>query len=195
VCALILILVLCLNSQRCTSIHLQHHFQPACRPMGMLPVCPLQSALTGFGALTSPQPHPPTFCTSTPLCNRLTHDVQVIMMFAHPFWPEGFFDVVCTDSFIPEFWVTPPPAYSHQHEKQPRRFRHASQSQQVSVTLKLGLHSKLLLRLLRQRPGRSTSKISSKDNFCSRSSSSRGSSHKCSSTIHSSSSRKLCTVW
>jgi len=54
--------------------------------------------------------------------------VQVIMMFAQPFWPESFFDVVCTDSFIPEFWVTPPPAYSHQHEKQPRRFRHASQS-------------------------------------------------------------------
>ena len=50
------------------------------------------------------------------------------MMFAQPFWPEGFFDVVCTDSFIPEFWLTPPPAYSHQHEKQTKRFRHASQS-------------------------------------------------------------------
>ena len=49
-------------------------------------------------------------------------------MFAQPFWPEGFFDVVCTDSFIPEFWLTPPPAYSHQHEKQTKRFRHASQS-------------------------------------------------------------------
>lgn len=35
--------------------------------------------------------------------------VQVIMMFAQPFWPDGFFDVVCTDSFIPEFWVTDPP--------------------------------------------------------------------------------------
>lgn len=35
--------------------------------------------------------------------------VQVIMMFAQPFWPADFFDVVCTDSFIPEFWVTCPP--------------------------------------------------------------------------------------
>ncbi len=50
------------------------------------------------------------------------------MMFAQPFWPEGFFDVVCTDSFIPEFWVTPPPAYSHQHEKETKSFQHASQS-------------------------------------------------------------------
>lgn len=33
-------------------------------------------------------------------------------MFAQPFWPKGFFDVVCTDSFIPEFWVTTPPTHS-----------------------------------------------------------------------------------
>ena len=38
--------------------------------------------------------------------------VQVIMMFAQPFWPADFFDVVCTDSFIPEFWVTSPPLLS-----------------------------------------------------------------------------------
>jgi len=62
------------------------------------------------------------------LCHRLTRGVQVIMMFAQPFWPEGFFDVVCTDSFIPEFWVTPPPAYSHQHERRTKSFWHASQS-------------------------------------------------------------------
>ncbi len=49
-------------------------------------------------------------------------------MFAQPFWPEGFFDVVCTDSFIPEFWVTPPAAYSHQHEKPTKSFQHASQA-------------------------------------------------------------------
>lgn len=35
--------------------------------------------------------------------------MQVILMFAQPFWPAHFFDVVCTDSFIPEFWVTSPP--------------------------------------------------------------------------------------
>ena len=32
--------------------------------------------------------------------------VQVILAFSEAFWPEGFFDVVCTDCFIPEFWVT-----------------------------------------------------------------------------------------
>ena len=32
-------------------------------------------------------------------------------MFARPFWPEDFFDVVCTNSFIPEFWVTKPPTF------------------------------------------------------------------------------------
>ena len=30
----------------------------------------------------------------------------MILAFSRPFWPEGFFDVVCTDCFIPEFWVT-----------------------------------------------------------------------------------------
>lgn len=32
--------------------------------------------------------------------------LQVILAFSEAFWPEGFFDVVCTDCFIPEFWVT-----------------------------------------------------------------------------------------
>ncbi|DBA73197.1 TPA: hypothetical protein ACH3X1_011273 [Trebouxia sp. C0004] len=59
---------------------------------------------------------------------KMSNAIKVIMMFAQPFWPEGFFDVVCTDSFIPEFWVTPPPTYSHQHEKQPDSCRDASQS-------------------------------------------------------------------
>ncbi|KAL0045848.1 hypothetical protein WJX82_006614 [Trebouxia sp. C0006] len=59
---------------------------------------------------------------------KMSNAIKVIMMFAQPFWPEGFFDVVCTDSFIPEFWVTPPPAYSHQHEKETKSFQHASQS-------------------------------------------------------------------
>ena len=36
------------------------------------------------------------------------------MIFAQPFWPDGFFDVVCTDSFIPEFWVTDPPLTASQ---------------------------------------------------------------------------------
>ena len=34
----------------------------------------------------------------------------MILAFNTPFWPEQFFDVVCTDCFIPEFWVTSYPA-------------------------------------------------------------------------------------
>ena len=46
-------------------------------------------------------------------CNSmLLGTVQVIMMFAQVFWPADFFDVVCTDSFIPEFWVTSPPLHT-----------------------------------------------------------------------------------
>ncbi len=38
--------------------------------------------------------------------SELERIVQVILAFSSPFWPDGFFDVVCTDCFIPEFWVT-----------------------------------------------------------------------------------------
>lgn len=38
--------------------------------------------------------------------------MQVILAFSKPFWPEEFFDVVCPDCFIPEFWVTAYPATS-----------------------------------------------------------------------------------
>jgi monoamine oxidase len=34
----------------------------------------------------------------------------VILAFSRPFWPEGFFDVVCPSCLIPEFWVTSYPA-------------------------------------------------------------------------------------
>ena len=39
--------------------------------------------------------------------------LQVLMSFSHPFWPPALFDVVCTDSFLPEIWFSParPPAY------------------------------------------------------------------------------------
>jgi monoamine oxidase len=30
----------------------------------------------------------------------------VFLVFSAAFWPEDLFDVVCTDSFLPEFWVT-----------------------------------------------------------------------------------------
>lgn len=49
---------------------------------------------------------------------KMSNAIKVVMMFAHPFWPADFFDVVCTDSFIPEFWVTSPPAVRyHQASK------------------------------------------------------------------------------
>ncbi len=40
------------------------------------------------------------------ICLTLESFPQVILAFSRPFWPDGFFDVVCTDCFIPEFWVT-----------------------------------------------------------------------------------------
>ncbi|KAK9804891.1 hypothetical protein WJX72_010512 [[Myrmecia] bisecta] len=43
---------------------------------------------------------------------KISNAVKVILAFSRPFWPAGFFDVVCTDSFIPEFWVTDYPATS-----------------------------------------------------------------------------------
>lgn len=76
----------------------------------------------------------------------LLDTVQVIMMFAQPFWPADFFDVVCTDSFIPEFWVTSPPlvtptqpqpasAHTGRHDinnsnATPQQAQHAQQPQQ-----------------------------------------------------------------
>ena len=76
--------------------------------------------------------------------------VQVIMMFAQPFWPADFFDVVCTDSFIPEFWVTSPPllnpsqpqpasALTGRHDinnsnATPQQAQHAQQPQQHQST-------------------------------------------------------------
>ena len=43
-------------------------------------------------------------------CSDKACAAQVILAFSRPFWPAHFFDVVCTDCFIPEFWVTSYPA-------------------------------------------------------------------------------------
>ena len=32
--------------------------------------------------------------------------VQVILSFNKVFWPAELYDVVCTDCFVPEFWMT-----------------------------------------------------------------------------------------
>ena len=31
---------------------------------------------------------------------------QIILVFSRKFWPEEVWDVVCTDCFVPEFWMT-----------------------------------------------------------------------------------------
>lgn len=54
-------------------------------------------------------PSPKDICNGERCERVLLGMAQVIMMFAQPFWPADFFDVVCTDSFIPEFWITSPP--------------------------------------------------------------------------------------
>jgi monoamine oxidase len=44
--------------------------------------------------------------------------VKVLMAFSERFWPEDMFDVVCTHSFLPEFWVTQyPSTVSHTDEQ------------------------------------------------------------------------------
>ena len=55
------------------------------------------------------KPSPEDVCNIDKCERVLLGMAQVIMMFAQPFWPADFFDVVCTDSFIPELWVTCPP--------------------------------------------------------------------------------------
>ena len=32
--------------------------------------------------------------------------MQVVLAFTRAIWPQDFFDVICPDNFIPEFWVT-----------------------------------------------------------------------------------------
>ncbi len=37
---------------------------------------------------------------------RMGNAVKLLMAFKQRFWPEHMYDVVCTDSFVPEFWMT-----------------------------------------------------------------------------------------
>ncbi len=32
--------------------------------------------------------------------------VKVLFAFSRAFWPHDMYDVVCTDLFVPEFWMT-----------------------------------------------------------------------------------------
>jgi len=36
---------------------------------------------------------------------QISNAVKVFLAFDAPFWPEGLFDVVCTDCFLPELWI------------------------------------------------------------------------------------------
>jgi monoamine oxidase len=42
---------------------------------------------------------------------------QVIMAFSESFWPEDLFDVICTDCFLPEIWVTQYPDVANEAGK------------------------------------------------------------------------------
>lgn len=44
---------------------------------------------------------------------KMSNAIKVILVFKERFWPEGMWDVVCTDSFIPEFWMTTYPTTDH----------------------------------------------------------------------------------
>ncbi|KAK9823038.1 hypothetical protein WJX81_001999 [Elliptochloris bilobata] len=47
---------------------------------------------------------------------NMSNAVKVVLVFSRAFWPADFFDVVCTDSFIPEFWTTTYPSAPHRSE-------------------------------------------------------------------------------
>ncbi|BFI42826.1 protein MpOMT24 [Marchantia polymorpha subsp. ruderalis] len=36
----------------------------------------------------------------------MSNVMKVVMAFTHQFWPKGLFDVVCSDCFLPEVWMT-----------------------------------------------------------------------------------------
>lgn len=37
---------------------------------------------------------------------RMSNAVKIFLTFSRQFWPTDLFDVVCTDSFLPEIWIT-----------------------------------------------------------------------------------------
>lgn len=37
---------------------------------------------------------------------RMGNAVKIMVAFKQRFWPERMYDVVCTDMFVPEFWMT-----------------------------------------------------------------------------------------
>lgn len=36
---------------------------------------------------------------------KMSNAVKIFLAFDAPFWPEGLFDVVCADCFLPELWI------------------------------------------------------------------------------------------
>ena len=87
-----------------SSLQLQRASRDACREHQ----CITTEARPDIAA-GSPDPQQPGHRASTCLtlcCPFSIFVVQVILVFSKPFWPLDFFDIVCTDCFIPEFWVT-----------------------------------------------------------------------------------------
>eukprot|EP00891_Asterochloris_glomerata_P008389 jgi/Astpho2/8389/e_gw1.00122.39.1_t len=65
--------------------------------------CPLAVLQRGDVAFRPPLPAPKLAALDRV---KMSNAIKVILVFSKPFWPPDFFDVVCTDCFIPEFWVT-----------------------------------------------------------------------------------------
>mmetsp|Transcript_12835 Transcript_12835/g.22635 ORF Transcript_12835/g.22635 Transcript_12835/m.22635 type:complete len:387 (+) Transcript_12835:239-1399(+) len=44
---------------------------------------------------------------------KMGNVIKIILSFSERFWPEDMYDVVCTDSFVPEFWMLHYPHTDH----------------------------------------------------------------------------------
>lgn len=44
-----------------------------------------------------------------------TLDMQIIIAFSQRFWPERLYDVICTHTYVPEFWMTQHDVIDQQH--------------------------------------------------------------------------------
>ena len=60
---------------------------------------------------------------------QMGNAAKVFIGFSEIVWPEDLFDVVCTDCFLPEFWITTYPKSSH-----PRQAKNAREAEAIAAT-------------------------------------------------------------
>lgn len=58
--------------------------------------------------------------------------LQIIIAFRQQFWPARLYDVICTHSFVPEFWMT-----QHEAVDQHNKALHAVVGEQLVVACML----------------------------------------------------------